>query len=417
MAYGAALPLAAGCGGDDHGGGNAADGGKDSGEGRGGGDVPADDALNPDCPANAAAKPYDGKYGMKGACCYRTSNTSRLNASADTATLEYRVSYFVTNNHPKSITNPIIANSTIQGSEKEEQHLLFRFVLPRKDGKFVAGEGSATIGPGRYNCDGTYSFYSDTAATASAGLTDKARWSATPVKILFDPTKSAWQEQSHTVWATNVNRRPSYLPYVLSSGDKGLQWEAASQGFNFLEMPPLDGAINCIGERPDDHSWRPGGKTISYERLDLNSTSAITALGNISLSHLLAFGATGMKGDPTYDVLKASRCVPGSSGCQWQKLPESLCPVGDEMNNWGCHVGDANNEDNVPVNCTEEAPSGVLDPDLGATTEGQCCDPLAQNTRGLPACNAYRLVADIVAGAVEITDAPADSLQPNCEKQ
>jgi len=383
----------------------------------------ADDPLNPDCPVNAAAKPYDGPYGMKGPCCYRTSNSSRVDMTvSDMATLEYRISYFNPINHPKTISGPIIVPATVQRFEKEEQHLLFRFKVPRKNGMFVAGDGTAQIGPGRYNCDGTYSFYSDKAAPASMGVTDAARWATTPVAIKFDPTKTKWEEQAHTVWATNINRKPSYLPYVLSSGDKGLEWEAASQGFDIIDMPPITTdpkALNCVGTRPDDHTWKPGGKTVSYQRLDLNDASAITVLANISLAHLQAFGAMGTKDDPAYDVLKAKRCKPGESGCIWQKLPDSLCPVSDtEMNSWGCHLGDTanmNGEDGVKTNCTMEAPTGVLDPDKGATSEGQCCDPLAVSTT-LPACNAYRLISEIVAGAVKITDAPADKLQPNCEK-
>jgi hypothetical protein len=375
-----------------------------------------DDPLNADCPVNAAAKPYDGMYGMKGKCCYRTSNTSRVNQKPDTATLEYRISYFNPINHPKTISGPIIVLATIQRFEKEEQHLLFRFQLPRMNGEFIKGDGMATIGPGRYNCDGTYSFYSDKSAPNSAGLTDPARWTATPVKIKVDPSAATWQEQSKTVWASNVNRKPSYLPYVLSSGDKGLEWEAGSQGFDIIDMPPLKDAMNCVGSRPDDHTWKPGGKTVSYQRLDLNNKSAITVLGNISLAQLQAFGAIGaMKDDPKYNVLTATRCAPGS-GCQWVKLPDSLCPNEQEWDKWGCHVGDTANEDMVKTNCTKEAPSGVLDPDNGATSEGQCCDPLATGKDGLPACNAYRLVSEIVAGSVEITDAPKDGLQPNCEK-
>jgi hypothetical protein len=355
---------------------------------------------------------------MKGKCCYRTSNTGRLNDKPDTATLEYRISYFNPINHPKTISGNLIVSSTVQRFEKEEQHLLFRFQVPRKDGKFVAGEGTATIGPGRYNCTGTYSFYSDKAAGPGAGSSEPARWNSTPVKIIVDPTKMTWEEQAKTVWATNVNRKPSYLPYVSSMGDKPLEWEAASQGFDIIEMPSIDTATNCVGERPNDSSWKPGGKTVSYQRLDLNNKSAITVLGNISLAQLQAFGAIGaMKDDPKYNVITATRCAPGSASCQWVKLPDSLCPASQtEMDSWGCHVGDPMNEDKAPTKCTPTAPTGVLDPDKGATTEGQCCDPLATGKDGLPACNAYRLVSEFVAGAVDITDAPADGVQPNCEK-
>jgi hypothetical protein len=98
LACGTALLLGA-CGDDGGGdtpmGGSGAgsgggSGGSGGGGGGGGGDVP-DDPLNADCPVNAAAKPYEGTYGMKGPCCYRTSNTSRVNKAPDTATLEYRL--------------------------------------------------------------------------------------------------------------------------------------------------------------------------------------------------------------------------------------------------------------------------------------------------------------------------------------
>ena len=73
-------------------------------------------------------------------------------------------------------------------------------------------------------------------------------------------------------------------------------------------------------------------------------------------------------------------------------------------------------EDGYPdtLRCTAEASSSPLDPDSGATSDGQCCDPLGQSS-ALPACNAYRTVQRYVAAAAEITDEPRDTLPPICD--
>jgi hypothetical protein len=380
----------------------------------GSGTVVEETMPNADCPIKQG--PFMGEYAMKGKCCYRKSNTSRLDKAADKATLEYRVTYFITSNHQKTISTELIKQSVIDRFDLEEQSLLFRFVVPYVNGEFVAGDGTAQIGAGRYNCDGTYSFYGDSAAENTSVWMDPKRWATTPVPIKVDPSKPTWQEQVHTVFATNINRQVSNTPYILSSGDKPLEWEAASQGFEVTKMPPVKDAVNCVGSRPDQDHWMPNGETVSYQPLDLNNKSAINVLANISLAQLQAFGSgiSSMKADPKYDPTKAKRCQPGSADCQWLKLPDSLCPATDEEKGWwGCHVGDPMNDDKVTTKCTPEKPTAALDPDKGATSEGQCCDPLATGG-ALPACNAYRLVSDIVASAAEITDAPSNKLQPAC---
>jgi hypothetical protein len=55
----------------------------------------------------------------------------------------------------------------------------------------------------------------------------------------------------------------------------------------------------------------------------------------------------------------------------------------------------------------------VLDPDAGATSKGQCCDPLGTSTT-LPACNAHYLINEFTAAAATITAEPTDSAQKNC---
>jgi hypothetical protein len=103
------------------------------------------------------------------------------------------------------------------------------------------------------------------------------------------------------------------------------------------------------------------------------------------------------------------------------KLPESLCPeTAEQKAMWGCHIGAVDNEGDAdfpggyPTNCTQEAPTSALDPDLGATSEGQCCDPLGQSPT-LPACNAWLLRQDYTAAAAEITDEPTNLLPTACQ--
>jgi hypothetical protein len=107
--------------------------------------------------------------------------------------------------------------------------------------------------------------------------------------------------------------------------------------------------------------------------------------------------------------------------CPWLKLPDSLCPAkAEDQAIYGCHLGakgNINMEMGYPADadlkCTDTAPTSVLDPDAGATTLGQCCDPLGMSTT-LPACNAHRLINEFTAAAATITTTPTDTLQKNC---
>jgi hypothetical protein len=137
----------------------------------------------------------------------------------------------------------------------------------------------------------------------------------------------------------------------------------------------------------------------------------------------LAFGLLpdGMK---EKDCLTTARCMPdagnfGDGGCDWVKLPDSLCPETEaERANFGCHLGAEGNPNEEPeypatLNCSQEEPTEPLDPDMGETSVGQCCDPLGESAT-LPACNAYRTLGKFVAAAAEITDDPINRLPPMC---
>lgn len=369
-------------------------------------DVDNPDPINEACPANDVG-PTEGPFALKGDCCYRTSNKARIDESAEQRTLEYRMPYFMLVNHQKTIDPIVIGPTTIERFDNEEQNLLVRFVLPQKDGKVSKGKGKIKIGPGRYNCDGTYSFYSNKAAPSEGG--DADRWFVPEVELDITDPEASDRTLVTAPFKTSLatQNRVSFLPYLTTSFE--LDWEGSSQGFDFLEIPISEDNYDCIGSRKSS-KWSPAGKTVAYGRLDLNDRDKIDVLG-ITFCQLMAFGAR----TDAPSCQTTQRCKPGEQGCSWQRLPDSLCPVSDEDKaSWGCHLGNGDNPDNeaIKLNCTKEPPKDI-DPDKG-TSEGQCCDPLAREDSGLPACNAWAQINEFVAASVEITDKLSDKLQESC---
>jgi hypothetical protein len=404
----------AACGGDDDdtaagSGGSSAGSGGSSGSSGGagsGGTAVEEDPINPSCPQNDIG-PTSGPYAQKGACCYRTSNHSRVDAKADERTLEFRTNYFYLTNHQKTVDPLIIGPMQIGRLDNEEQSVLMRYRFPQKDGKVTAGKGHITLGVGRYNCDGKYSFYSDKAAPGD--MPD--RWYTPEFDADVNPDKTD-QDLIRPSYkgVLPYKNKLSYLPTVKTSFE--LEWEAESQGFDIIQMPTGPDNLDCVGSRTDAGKWKAGGKSIAFSRLDLNAKSRIEAVGE-SFCQLLAFGASSTA--KSLDCEKTERCEPGQSGCAWVRLPDSLCPANDdEASKWGCHLGYGDNPDNgaVKLNCSKE-PISEVDPDTG-TSEGRCCDPLGKGTDGLPACNAWLQISDFVAAAVEITDDRSDKLQESC---
>ena len=337
-------------------------------------DVDNPDPINEACPLNDVG-PNEGPFALKGACCYRTSNKARLDPEAATRTLEFRLPYFMLINHRMTIDPVLLGPTTIERFENEEQNLLIRFVLPQKDGVLVKGKGKLKIGPGRYNCNGTYSFYGDDAAPSDSGKPD--RWFVPEIELeITNPeAKDRSLVSAPFKSALSVSNRASYLPYLAAAPSYALDWEGQSQGFNFLDLPIGEDNYDCVGSR-DGSLWKPGGKSVAFARADLNEGSTIDLLG-INFCQLMAFGARA-------DAPSCStpRCMPGQPDCQWRRLPDSLCPVSDEDKaKWGCHLGYGQNPDNAPIelNCSADPP-GDIDPDKG-TTQGQCCDPLGERQR------------------------------------
>ncbi len=379
--------------------------------------------TNFDCPFNLP--PIMGSCAPAGTCCHRASNTAKLAALGpdDPMVLEYRLNYVDIYNHPLSIGLPDLMRTANQRADvcAGEQCLLWRFTGPRQGGELVAGAGEVEIGIGAYNCDGTYSFYGPTAAsdrTAEIGESDPGRWQAVKVPAQVDPAKQG-KERFHIPWATQKNRELARSLFLFPA-DNTLDWELASSGFDITEFDTSEAGQDCMGARAG-FGWTTVAGFVAYSPIKGNDKDISNQI-NQTYCALLGFGLLpeGMK-DKSCDT---ARCLPdggtlGDGGCDWIKVPDSLCPeTADQRALFGCHLGaegNPNGETDYPaaLNCTPEPPTAPLDPDMGATSVGQCCDPLGQST-ALPACNAYRTVGKFVAAAGEITDEPRNSLPPVC---
>jgi len=411
----------------------AGDGSSDDGNGAtgaaGSGSTPTaecvnDGADNVDCPL--IVSPTIGSCAPKGVCCHRASNNAKMAQLAPDAPaeLEYRLNLVEVINHPLTIGLPLLKASANARADicSGEQCLLWRFTLPRSGGQLVAGASTIQIGVGGYNCDGTYSFYGPTAAPVREGISDDpGRWQAPVEDADFDPAKQGMQ-QHHIPWRTNHNREIARSIF-LEPRDNTIDWELSSSGFEITSLDTSEAGRDCIGAR-DSQAWVTGGTFVSYSPMAGNDTD-INNLISQPFCQLLAFGVLE-EGKKDRSCVDTPRCVPtpdrmlsDPTRCPWLKLPDSLCPVdAAERELFGCHLGAEGNinlEDGYPqtLRCTSDKPGAPLDPDEGATSEGQCCDPLGASST-LPPCNAYRTLQKYVAAAAEITDQPRDTLPPVC---
>jgi hypothetical protein len=406
-----------GTGGSSTGGGSGG-----SGSSSGGGE---DAMCHNEGEANATCSPkvppFTGACAPAGECCHRSSNKAALDKLGpdDDGVIEYRLNYVDITNHPLTVGTPDLVRTAKQRADvcAGEQCLLWRFTAPRKGGQFVAGPGKVEIGIGAYNCDGTYSFYGPNAApdrSSEIGESDPGRWQSVEVPADFDPAKTD-VERFHIPWSTNRNREVARSIFLWPQ-DFTLDWELASSGFTITEFHWDDAAFDCVGKRDGTANWSTVNGFVSYSPIKGNDKD----ISNQTAETYCALLAFGILPDSMKDTAcTIDRCMPGTDGCIWKKLPDSLCPEDDsERAIFGCHLGDPANlnaEMGYPatVNCTPDKPTEPLDTDKGATSEGQCCDPLAKSTT-LPACNAYRTTGVFVAGAAEITDKPIDGLAKNC---
>jgi hypothetical protein len=400
------------------------------------------DMDNAACAPVLKGEPSSGDCAPKGKCCHRASNSAKEKTLGpdEPLELEYRLNYSLTTNHPKTIGSPLPVNSTLNVFSLEAQNLLWRFTIPRKGGMQVSGASKVTTGYGRYNCDGTYSLFSDKAAPPGALTKDATRWFTTPVDASFDVTKTGSDRFHVTFDNEGLRRKFINVPYFATAKvEYPLDWELSVMGFHMLDFKGMDAAGDCIGEvGGGSNNWTAGGHFETYSPIFGNNASIITDLG-VTYCTLVSFGLQAAAG---LNCETEPRCMPGelkAGGgscmpnttkypkpaddpcCPWVKLPDSMCPAtADDQTKWNCHVGAQGNPNmeagypsDADLKCTPEAPTGVLDPDKGATSYGQCCDALGKSAT-LPACNSYHLVNEFVASAAEITTAPSDKPQENC---
>jgi hypothetical protein len=189
-----------------------------------------------------------------------------------------------------------------------------------------------------------------------------------------------------------------------------------------LSIDTSEAGRECQGSY-DGMAWTSPGRYQTFAPLKDNNKDIIDSITQ-TFCQLLSFSILMPEDRATPCIDNLPRCMPGSEGCKYVKLPDSLCPESDaERANWRCHLGakgNVNGEEGYPtdeeLNCTMEAPTSPLDPDVDpAVSKGQCCDPLGTEESGLPACNAFRIINEFAAAAAEITDEPASTLPPICE--
>jgi hypothetical protein len=374
--------------------------------------------VNFDCGTNAELPPTSGPCAPAGACCHRSSNSAKApRCLADPLELEYRVTFAAPSNHPLTLGDPLLIASNTARKDRELESLLWRLRLPRGSG-VPGGVGDVVVGPGRYNCDGTYSFYGKTAAPRRPGISeDAARWAPRTSRSTIDAGFDLPTAVTLPLASDLVSRERMFMP-LLDSARFSLDAELISEGFNFTALVVSDAAQDCIGGR-EPARWVPGGTYETYMPLAPNDREVIGLISQTQCQ-LLAFGILPNANKNTTPCATTARCQPGTASCPWRKLPDSLCPDdASERKLFPCHLGDRSNvnrEAGYPaeVACSSAAPDSPVAAGAGATL-GQCCDPLGSSS-SLPPCNAYRVVYDFTAVAVEITEALADTLQQNCAR-
>lgn len=387
--------------------------------------------LNTNCPDVYKNTPVLNEAGD---CCKRVNLVTANEAiAADQKVYEYRLMALRTITQPESLGNKT-NQDLIEGFQNTKAFItLYRFTGDlSKDGKI-----KYTIGPGVYNCDGTYSFYAKGAASAVTAST----WSADPDR--FAPTSSevdwyAADGRIDTTWENMQKGVTGQAIYDYSTNKTAWQYayELPGQGYAPWKIPITANNPDCIGSRSES-AWNNEGIFEDYFRMDLaDKITNLQGAGNPNetLCQLAAFFLLKQGDEKTTTCNGTPRCDRTTDpSCVWYELPDGLCPKDSEEENlFRCHLGDKKKADKLMAVCnsgqyTDEAPkewcvmmkkwpsppcTNTAPTSLADTP--QCCDPLAKNTDGLPACNAWRVVNKYAAAAVEITSEPTSKLQTSC---
>lgn len=412
--------LGFGCGDDDGGSGTSGTSGTGgtggAGSGGTGGEDPgicmgdADDhpnCINEEC---ADVSPTSGPRAMKGACCFRASNADRAQAAwNDTskpaaerlATLEFRQNALKTTSQMNTVGNIVI-----QGSLANTYELDWSNTLVRVEGIPATGSGpvTVTIGAGRSNCDGTYSFFSETSApdfgAGAAPLverTDAARWAPAVMNGQWDwdtaekLTIAAAERAPGVRWAP-VAKDHGLLGYEQPSQD--LDYKFTFAGTSSTDIEPND--LNCVGGELTGGAWTSSlVQTVFFPVAELETAMVDSAAVTQNFCSFMGVGYNASALCSEVPRAAADGCVRDPDNgeyCNWIELPGGMCDAEH------CYIGDAEHPD---ANC-------------GGTTGNDCCDPTGVTS---PACNAFVIEATAVLAAAEITDEPhndATEVFPNC---
>jgi hypothetical protein len=145
--------------------------------------------------------------------------------------------------------------------------------LPRTNGAAVSGMGMLEIGTGRYNCDGTYSFYSNTAAPEKVGIsTDPARWAPRKVMVKVDTTKTG-VDRITPLFTDPASNQLTYTPF-LTDPKVEYDFELLNQGFKMTQADFSGEGRDCIGKRVRK-DWDNGGEFVIYTPMKGNDTQPI----------------------------------------------------------------------------------------------------------------------------------------------
>lgn len=386
-----------GCGDDDSnagaGGASGSSGtGGSSGNGGTGGDpgictgASTDDpnCVNQNCPDTA---PATGPRAQKGACCFRVSNATRAKTAWDageTATLEFRQNALATSTQPTTVGNGIIQASLADTYAKDWSNTLVRVEGVPKSGK---ADVIVTIGAGRSNCDGTYSFFGDGAAADQFGRTDDGRWKPAVMNGEWD-----WDtDEKLTIAAEERAAGVRWAPVAYDYGVFGYEQPTQDLDYKFTfagtsSTDVDDNALNCVGgEITAPTTWT--STLVQTVFFPIASLKEAEVHSQAVTQNFCSFMGVKFGSDKTCD--EVPRVAPDTcedpesqvGECQhWFELPFGMCD--DEH----CYVG---KEGHPLATC-------------GATAK-PCCDPTGVDD-SMPACNAFLIEATAVLGAAEIKD-------------
>lgn len=383
------------CGGDDDSGGSGGSsgtGGTSGSGGTGGGTTTqtCDEAPDePNCINTACGNvsPTSGDRAMKGACCFRSSNYDIAQAAwaADgLATIEFRQNALRTTSQPMTVGNPLIQSSLVNTYEQDWSNTMVRVEgIPKSNPVGQPATVTVTIGAGRSNCDGTYSFFGDNAAVDHEGRTDAARWAPavmtgtwdwnTDEKLTIEP-----EDRAPGVRWGAVAKDHGLFGYEQPSQD--LFYEFEFDGTEGSDVTPE--AMNCIGgELVGAGMWTSALKQRTFFPVADLKASAVDSLAlqqNFCSFMGLGFMVPEMCDDVPQD--------------EWVEMPYGMCD--DEH----CYIGDAAHPDSE---CN--------------TTDKPCCDPSGLDAE-LEPCNAFLIQATAVMAGADITDEAYDGDMPfpNC---